>query len=138
MKKNPGYAPTEGGMEMKRNRVYGLRNPANRQSGSEIGTDANLLYGLRQGGKFESEIGTEENLLYGLRQGGKSESEICTEANLLYGLRQIPKEKGDIAPDVQHAGLSFPVVGGGGGGGGGTPVERLISVQYSVIINVYS
>ena len=95
MKKNPGYAPTEGGMEMKRNRVYGLRNPANRQSGSEIGTDANLLYGLRQGGKFESEIGTEENLLYGLRQGGKSESEICTEANLLYGLRQIPKEKGE-------------------------------------------
>ena len=73
MKKNPGYAPTEGGMEMKRNRVYGLRNPAKRQSGSEIGTDANLLYGLRQGGKFEGEI--------------------CTEANLLYGLRQIPKER---------------------------------------------
>ena len=75
MKKNPGYAPIEGGMEMKKNRVYGLRNPANRQSGSEIGTDANLLYSLRQ--------------------GGKSESEICTEANLLYGLRQIPKEKGE-------------------------------------------
>ena len=73
MKKNPGYAPTEGGMEMKKNRVYGLRDPANRQSGSEIGTDANLLYGLRQ--------------------GGKSESEICTEVNLLYGLRQVPKEK---------------------------------------------
>ena len=96
MKKNPGYAPTEGGMEMKKNRVYGLRNPANRQSGSEIGTDANLLYGLRQGGKFESEIGTEENLLYGLRQGGKSESEICTKANLLYGLRQIPKERKQV------------------------------------------
>ena len=40
MKKNPGYAPTEGGMEMKKNRVYGLRNLAHRQSGSEIGTDA--------------------------------------------------------------------------------------------------
>ena len=72
MKKNPVYAPTEGGMEMKRNRVYGLRNPANRQFESEIETDANLLYGLRQGEKFESEI--------------------CTEANLLYGLRQVPKE----------------------------------------------
>ena len=71
MKRNPVYAPTEGGMEMKRNRVYGLRNPANRQFESEICTEANLLYGLRQvpketdegkykEGKEVAEVGDEE------------------------------------------------------------------------------